>query len=242
MVSTAIVLAGGLGTRLRSLVSDVPKPMADVQGRPFLSYLLDYWISQGINHFILSVGYKHEVIIDYFGEFYHGASIEYSIEEKRLGTGGGFILSYEKYKSNKPFILLNGDTFFPVNLHLLSHFSLDRKADWCFCVFQTNEQDRYLKLAIRNDASYEIDFEGSNNSTFANGGVYLLDPKKLIFLEDLKGKHLSLEKEVLNHCIKNGHKIYGFISNAKFLDIGMPSDYQRASSVLSENNFLKVDQ
>jgi D-glycero-alpha-D-manno-heptose 1-phosphate guanylyltransferase len=238
MVRTAIVLAGGLGTRLRSLVADVPKPMADVRGRPFLSYLLDYWISQGISHFILSVGYKHEVIMTYFGDFYNGAKIEYSIEEYRLGTGGGFILAYEKYKSNKPFILLNGDTFFPVNLNSLADFSRERSADWCFSVFQTNQQDRYLKLAIRNDANYLIDFEAiEKKSTFANGGVYLLDPKKLIFLEELKGKQLSLEGDVLNFCIKNGHKIYGFISNAKFLDIGIPSDYLRAASLLSEINF-----
>ena len=87
-MTTAIVLAGGLGTRLRTVVPDWPKPMAPVAGKPFLTYLLDYWIGQGIDHFVLSVGYRHEAIIDYFGDSYHGVLIDYVIETEPLGTGG----------------------------------------------------------------------------------------------------------------------------------------------------------
>ena len=90
--TTAIVLAGGLGTRLKSVVSELPKPMAPIQGRPFLEYLLDYWIAQGICHFILSVGYRHEVITAHFGIHYRGAQIDYAIEATPLGTGGGCCL------------------------------------------------------------------------------------------------------------------------------------------------------
>lgn len=85
----AIILAGGLGTRLRSVVSDVPKPMAVVGGRPFLSHLMDYWISQGVDGFILSVGYKAEVLQKYFGERYNGIPLFYVVEDRPLGTGGG---------------------------------------------------------------------------------------------------------------------------------------------------------
>lgn len=234
MVKTAVVLAGGLGTRLRSLISDVPKPMAEVLGKPFLSYLLDYWISQGIRRFIISVGYKHEVIINYFGDFYNGAKIDYSLEEFALGTGGGFILAYEKYKLNEKFILLNGDTFFTVDLNALEKFGRERGADWCFSVFKTNEKDRYLRLEIQHNANCAIDFEAlETESNFANGGVYLLDPKELTFIREFKGRQLNLEREVLNLCIKKGHKIYGFISDATFLDIGIPSDYLRAPSILN---------
>ena len=95
-MTSALVLAGGLGTRLRSVVSKLPKPMAPVRGRPFLEHLLDYWLHQGVNHFVLSVGYLHELIIDHMGSNYKGAMIEYVIEESPLGTGGGLLLGAQK--------------------------------------------------------------------------------------------------------------------------------------------------
>ncbi|MDQ3186754.1 MAG: NTP transferase domain-containing protein, partial [Pseudomonadota bacterium] len=93
---SAVILAGGIGSRLRSIVPDLPKPMAPVSGRPFLEYQLDYWISQGISSFILSVGYRHEAIVDYFGNSYKGAELDYVIERIPLGTGGGLLLAVEK--------------------------------------------------------------------------------------------------------------------------------------------------
>ena len=116
---TAIILAGGLGTRLRQLVSNVPKPMASVNGRPFLAHLMDYWIGQGITQFIISVGYLKESIINYFGNEYQGIKIEYSEEESPLGTGGGVLLAIKNIKSDDYFVLLNGDTFFEVDLREL---------------------------------------------------------------------------------------------------------------------------
>lgn len=88
-MTTAIVLAGGLGTRLRDAVPDLPKPMAPINGRPFLEFLFEYWRTQGVERFILSVGYRCDAIIDYFGENYRGAMIEYVLEQTPLGTGGG---------------------------------------------------------------------------------------------------------------------------------------------------------
>src|SRR5690349_16571222 len=105
MQMTAIILAGGLGTRLRSVVADVPKPMAPIAGRPFLAYQIEYWIAQGVQRFILSVGYKHEIIMDYFGDRYQGAEIEYAIELLPLGTGGGFLQATKKINSTEPFLL-----------------------------------------------------------------------------------------------------------------------------------------
>ena len=92
-VTTAIILAGGKGTRLRSAVPDLPKPMAPVRGRPFLAHQMDYWIDQGITRFVLSVGYKKELIMDHFGPSYNEANIDYAIEENPLGTGGGLMLA-----------------------------------------------------------------------------------------------------------------------------------------------------
>jgi len=96
-VISALVLAGGLGTRLRSAVPDLPKPMAPINGRPFLEYLLDYWINQGVDRFVLSVGYRHEIITEHFGNKYKEAQIEYVIEKTLLGTGGGCGTAHQRF-------------------------------------------------------------------------------------------------------------------------------------------------
>ena len=101
----AIILAGGLGKRLRSTVPDLPKPMAPIKGKPFLWYLLDYWLHQGINHFILSVGYKFEVIREQFGTKFKNAEVSYAIESKPLGTGGGLLLAIKHLRSKEPFVI-----------------------------------------------------------------------------------------------------------------------------------------
>ena len=99
-MTTAIILAGGLGTRLREAVPDLPKPMAPVNGRPFLEYLIDYWIEQGVKRFVMSVGYLHQDIVRHFGYRYRGVEIDYSVEESPLGTGGALLLASSKLKSN----------------------------------------------------------------------------------------------------------------------------------------------
>ena len=91
----AIILAGGLGTRLRPAVPNLPKPMAPVNGRPFLEHQIDYWIRQGVRRFVLSVGYMHEAIEGYFGASYRGAEIAYAVERSPLGTGGGLLLAMD---------------------------------------------------------------------------------------------------------------------------------------------------
>src|SRR3989338_2427013 len=121
--------AGGLGTRPRKAVPDVPKPMAPVGNAPFLAHLLDYWIGRGITHAILSVGYKADVIREYFGDCYEGIPIEYAIEETPLGTGGGLLLAAERLRESGPFLVLNGDTFFEVNLREMVRFHLERLAE-----------------------------------------------------------------------------------------------------------------
>ena len=104
--------------------------MAPINGFPFLEYQLGYWIKQGVTRFLLSVGYRHKIIIDYFGNSYQGAQLEYVIETAPLGTGGGFLLAAQKIDKDDPFLLLNGDTYFAVNLEQLVEFSLMNDADW----------------------------------------------------------------------------------------------------------------
>ena len=105
-----------MGTRLKSVVSEVPKPMAPINGIPFLEIQIKYWVSQGINNFILSVGYKKEIIINHFGFKFHTAEIKYVVEDFPLGTGGAIIKSIKQFDIKEPFMLLNGDTYFEISL------------------------------------------------------------------------------------------------------------------------------
>ena len=147
-VDTAIVLAGGLGTRLRSAVPDLPKPLAPISGRPFLEYLLDYWHGQGIRRFILSVGYRAELIRAHFGSTYRGCRIDYAEEQTPLGTGGGLLLASAMAEGGTPLLAINGDTFFAVELHRLADFHAAHRADWTFCTFRTSVNGRYLGMDI----------------------------------------------------------------------------------------------
>ena len=131
---TAIILAGGLGTRLKDVLPDLPKPMAPILGRPFLEYLMDYWIKQGVNHFILSVGYQKKVIMSHFSNEYHGASIEYSIENTPLGTGGALLKASQNISDL--FLLLNGDTFIEVDLKQMIAFHFNKKSDWTLSIIK----------------------------------------------------------------------------------------------------------
>src|SRR3954452_20948621 len=107
----AIILAGGKGTRLRSAVPDLPKPMAPVAGRPFLEHQMAYWVSQGVNRFVLSVGYKAQIIIDSVGAQFRNAEVVYATEDSPLGTGGAVLHARAQLKPNEPFLVINGDTF-----------------------------------------------------------------------------------------------------------------------------------
>src|ERR1700712_555351 len=120
-IKEAIILAGGLGTRLKSVVPDLPKCMAPVNGRPFLSYIVDYYQHQGIEKFIFSLGYKHEVISAWIKEKYPSLAVEYVIEREPLGTGGAIQLAVEK-EHEKNVLILNGDTLFKIDVAALAAF------------------------------------------------------------------------------------------------------------------------
>ena len=230
--STAIVLAGGQGTRLRSVVPNLPKPMALVNGKPFLSYLFRYWHNQGIKRFVVSTGYLAEVIENYFSNRYAGAEIVYAHECEPLGTGGALINSLSLVNQDEPIIALNGDTYFEIDLKALSNFSWSTKADWCLSLFNSNEDERYLlmqrDLDGRLNNSAHINNHMSSNQQCANGGVYWVHPAALASFSVLSGKSISLESEILPQCFNLDQNIFGLISDNLFIDIGLPQDYQRA--------------
>lgn len=235
-MTTAIILAGGLGTRLRSVVSEVPKPMAPIKGRPFLAYQLDYWVLQGVTRFILSVGYKYELIVDYFGREYKGAVIDYVVEETSLGTGGGLLLALEKLDSEAAFLLLNGDTYFAVDLQQLIQFSTMHDADWCFSLFHTEDLTRYMGMELSQEGQItRLKSHQSQSSCWANGGVYWVKKRALLNYQSSTIKRISLEDEILPEALAAGQGLFGMQSTKVFIDIGVPEDYYRSSDVLMTN-------
>lgn len=232
-MTTAVVLAGGLGTRLRSAVPNVPKPMAPVDGRPFLACLMDYWISQGVTQFVVSVGYMKEVIMDYFGFSYRSIPIAYAIEETPLGTGGGLLSAAQGIV--EPFLVLNGDTFFEVDLAKLLKIHIKNASDWTFSLFRTSEFGRYMGLEVSENGkiiSLKMDSEAQNR--LANGGVYLVSPSSLEKSGFKAGEKFSLEDELLPVLMSQEFNLFGIEFKNSFIDIGIPQDYLRAANVLNK--------
>ncbi len=234
-MTSAIILAGGLGTRLRSAVPDLPKPMAPVAGRPFLAYQLDYWIGQGVDRFVLSVGYRHEAIVAHFGASYRGVAIDYSIEQAPLGTGGGLLLALDRLtQPPEPFLLLNGDTYFEVDLASLQEFHRHKGSEWTFALFRCAEAGRYMGMEVDPEARITALQSGTGTpGRLANGGVYLVSPEAARAGSWKAGDAVSLEDDLLPAAFKGGRRFYGLECAGAFIDIGVPEDYRRAPSLLA---------
>jgi len=230
-VTTAIVLAGGLGTSLRATVPDLPKPMAPINGRPFLEYQMDYWINQGINHFVLSVGYLQNIIIDHFGDSYRGITIEYAKEHQPLGTGGGLLMASERLTT--PFLAINGDTFIEVDLVDLYNFHVFKNSNWTFSLFRTIQSDRYMSMDVSTSGEIlSLESNKDRPNGLANGGVYLINPGILQSLGYKIGSKASLECELLPSYVSQYGNPYGKEFEGSFIDIGLPEDYHRSSEII----------
>jgi len=220
-----------MGTRLRSAVPDLPKPMAPINGRPFLEHLMDYWIGQGVERFVVSVGYMKDVIMDHFGVSYRATPLTYAIEDEPLGTGGGLLLAAQGLSES--FIVLNGDTFFEVDFNELLKFHAEHASGWTFSLFRTNEVGRYMGMDLKADGEIVSQEFGSGEQwRLANGGVYLINPSVLAEMKLGQGQKLSLEDDLLPVFMTQGGKLYGLEFPGSFIDIGVPDDYFRAAEVL----------
>ncbi|EDP7633134.1 NTP transferase domain-containing protein [Campylobacter coli] len=213
----AIVLAGGLGTRLRSVVQDLPKPMAPINGKPFLAFVLEYLKKQGITEIILSVSYKYELIQEYFKDEFHGMKIRYNVEKELLGTGGA-IKDALKLVKNEAYVV-NGDTFFDIDLKKL----VLNSSKICIALKQMQNFDRYGTVNV-DDQGIVTSFEEKvfKKQGLINGGIYLL--KKDIFDNFDLEKKFSFEKFLQENF--ELLKIQTQIFNDYFIDIGVPQDYK----------------
>lgn len=230
-VTTAIILAGGLGTRLRSAVPDLPKPMAPVAGEPFLAHQMRRWAGQGITRFVLSVGYRHEAISNHFGDRFCGATVEYAVEPQPMGTGGGLLLAAQRCGSDAQVLLLNGDTWFDVDLAELAATAARHRADWTFSLFRHDDAARYMGVGI--DDSGRITALRDPAAPWANGGVYLFRPLALRRLAQAIDAPVSLENDLFPRAFASGQGFAGLRSDGRFIDIGVPADYHRAAEVIA---------
>lgn len=222
-----IILAGGLGTRLRSVVSEVPKCMAPVNGKPFLYYLLSALSQYPVGKVVLSVGYKRECIMDWVQEHRREfpCEIDFAVEATPLGTGGGIRLAMEKCTSDAVCIM-NGDTFFDVDLEQMKKAHEKKGQLLTMAVKHLKDFDRYGTVSFDKRGIVT----GFNEKRFCedgyiNAGVYMVSDRTL--LKDMP-ERFSFETEFLQPKVVEG-RIQGYISDGYFIDIGVPEDYARAN-------------
>ena len=225
MIKEAIILAGGLGTRLRSAVPDLPKCMAPVAGRPFLHYVIGYYKKQGIEKFIFCLGYKHELIEEYLNQSFSDLQYDVTIEEEPLGTGGAIYQGALKAASSDV-IVLNGDTFFEVDVAGLSFFHKSKNADCTVCLKEMKNSDRYGVVEINGEGRI-TSFKEKNfyELSIINGGVYALNTRS--FLAETFPEKFSFVIDYFEKYFRE-KKIYGFKQDGYFIDIGIPADYNKA--------------
>jgi D-glycero-alpha-D-manno-heptose 1-phosphate guanylyltransferase len=225
----AVVLAGGFGTRLRSVISELPKPMAPVRGRPFLEFVLDELVEQGLETAILAVGYKAELIREHFGDAYRSLRLRYSVEEEPLGTGGGIRQAVDMAQGDAVFVL-NGDTLFRVALQALADRFYASSSLLTVALKEMHHFDRYGTVLV-NDAGVITGFREKRpmERGLINGGVYLLD-RALFALKPLPPV-FSFEREILEGEYLRA-RFHAVTFDGYFIDIGIPEDYARAEREL----------
>ncbi|OHD53277.1 MAG: hypothetical protein A2096_02945 [Spirochaetes bacterium GWF1_41_5] len=220
-----IILSGGLGTRLQKVVSSLPKPMAPVNGKPFLWYLLNYIGKFNISKIIFSIGYKSEIIRNFFGRAFNGIPLVYSVENEPLGTGGA--IKKALARAEKESVLVqNGDTFFCIDYNRLFTCQQDSGLDAVIALKCMPEGSRYGAVLAGNSGLAEAFIEKGTAGSYINGGIYCL---KKSALDAYGPEKFSIEKDYFPVQAEN-KKIGVSIFSGYFIDIGIPADYSRAQN------------
>jgi NDP-sugar pyrophosphorylase family protein len=225
----AIILAGGLGTRLRPLVSDIPKPMAEVAGRPFMEYLLLQLRRAGVTRVVICAGFKAEPLNAYFGDGSRwGAALEYSIEPEPLGTAGALKLA-EPLLSGDRWLVMNGDSFLDISLAGLAEAHRRTPAPATIALARVADVQRYGSVNCAEDGSLTrfVEKGHSTGPGLVNGGIYVIERRTLELIPDRGAT--SLERDVLPQLVGRG--LRGVQSDAFFIDIGVPEDFLRAQQL-----------
>jgi D-glycero-alpha-D-manno-heptose 1-phosphate guanylyltransferase len=221
----ALILAGGLGTRLQSVVSDRPKPMAPINGRPFLEILIAHLQAAGIERVTLALGHMAHVVVEYFSSRALGIEISYVIESQPLGTGGAIANGLRGISAERV-LVVNGDTFIDFPYAKLEQ----KEAPICMAVAQIEDTARYGRVLLSDTGSVTGFVEkGTAGSGLINAGIYLIRPSALELPGD--GRAFSFETEILQVEAGRGN-VQAVAGGRMFIDIGVPEDYLRAQDVL----------
>ena len=229
---SAAILVGGLGTRLRSVVDDRPKVLAEIRGKPFLTYLLDQLISSGIRSVVLCTGYMGELVKAEFGDRYGRLRLLYSQESSPLGTAGALRLALPFFESESV-LILNGDSFSEANLEALWEWHCARDADATLLLTESLDTSRYGRVHVDGEGRV-LQFEekdGRKAPGWINAGVYLIKRHLLHTIPD--SGMTSLERTIFPKWI--GGEFYGYLSRGRFLDIGTPEAYASAEQFFASH-------
>ena len=224
----AIVLAGGFGTRLRSVVDDVPKPLAPVAGRPFLAWLLDGLAEGGLRRCILATGYMADKIEARIGTRWRGMDIFYSVESKPLGTGGATAQAAKLLLGNSAHVL-NGDTYLGYSPSMLEAKTLALGTEAGVALAEVDDVARYGAAVVIDDRVESFQEKGAVGPGLINAGSYFFTEAVLSRLA-IGNAPFSLETEILAPLAKN-RQIAVFTETEAFIDIGVPEDYARAQAL-----------
>jgi NDP-sugar pyrophosphorylase family protein len=226
----AVVLAGGKGTRLQSVVADRPKPVAPVAGRPFLAYLLDQVADAGIGRIVLSTGHLAEQFETVIGSVYRGVEIVYAQEEQPLGTGGAIRFAGSLADADQ-LLVMNGDSYCDADLRAYIEWHCAGKHDASLLLVQVDDASRYgtVELAPNGRIIAFLEKRPEPVCGYVNAGVYLLRREMLHHLSEGAS---SIERDAFPLWLKD-HNIKGWVTDGAFIDIGVPSDYERSHEFMA---------
>ena len=221
----AVILAGGLGTRLRSVVANRPKVLAAVNGRPFLFYLLDQLVVAGANSVILCTGYMGELVRNTLGTSYGDMQLSYSQEDTSLGTAGALRQALSWIQSDTV-LVMNGDSICRTDLNAFSLWHSEKRARASLLLANIADTSRFGRVEVDDEGSVQNFVEKGSNvgPGWINAGIYLISRDMIEAISTRRA--VSLEREIFPQWI--GHGFYAYKSDGSFLDIGTPEDYAKA--------------
>lgn len=221
----AILLAGGLGTRLQSVVHDRPKPMALIEEKPFMEYVVHELSRHGITEIIFAVGYKGSMVEDYFGDGSRfGVTVSYAYEETLLGTAGAIKNAAAYMKGNQVFVL-NADTFYQIDYQRLVRLSQEKELSMALVLREVPDVSRYGQAVLKDNwlIGFNEKVQEARPGTI-NGGIYLLTRE---LIDEIPGGKVSLENDMIPRWLQEGRRLGGIVNDGYFIDIGIPEDYYR---------------
>jgi len=232
--TTVAILAGGLGSRLRSVVTDRPKVLANILGRPFLTFLLDQLASAGARVVVLCTGHMADAIHGELGDSYKSLQLVYSRENVPLGTGGALRLALP-YLSSDPVLVMNGDSFINVDINAYMDWFYKKRCPASVLLASVPDTNRYGKVIVDADdllLAFEEKCRDSGPG-WINAGIYIV--QKSLITSIPPGKPFSLEREFFPKLVDHG--LYGYCFHGKFIDIGTPETYALAEEFFNDRSF-----